>query len=133
VKKILSSLVVLSVTALGGWAYHVHTHIAPDISVHLVDDTGGGGGPGLPEIDGYVNGDSGLDGNYIHSATYKVTSNSAGKFFVLAHYHVEHAGISTEFDQALPVLQQKPDESKWTQLNPHLKAYAYLNGGTINY
>ncbi len=130
---IVPALIVLSTVALGAWAYHVQIRKAPSISVYLVDDTGGGGGPGLAEKDGYVNGDSGLDGAYTHSATYKVVANPVGKFFVLAHYHVEHAGDSTEFDQALPVLDQRPDESKWTQLNPHLKACAYLDGGTINY
>jgi hypothetical protein len=132
-KTLLTGLVVFGATMLGAWAYHVHTRSAPDISVYLFDDAGGGGGPGLPEIDGYVNGDSGTDGSYTHSATYKVVSNSAGKFFVLAHYHVEHTRVSSEFDQALPVFEQKPDESEWAQLNPHLKACAFLTGGTINY
>jgi hypothetical protein len=132
-KTLLLGLVVIVSIVLGAWAYHVQIRTAPSITVSLQDDTGGGGGPGLPEIDGYVNGDSGSDGNYTHSATYRVVANPAGKFFVLGHYHVEHAGVSTEFDQSLPVFDQKPDESKWAQLNPHLKAYAYLDGGTINY
>ena len=130
-KKLLLGLVVFGAIALGIWFHHIQTRTAPDISVWLVDDSGGGG-CGLPEIDGYVNGFSGTGGGYTSLATYKVVANPAGKFFILAHYHVEHAGTSTEFNQALPVFEQKPDESKWAQLDPHLKACAYLDGGTIN-
>jgi hypothetical protein len=130
---VVSALILFGAIAIGAWTYHFQSRTAPGISVYLVDDTGGGGGPGIPQIDGYVSGDAGTDGNYTDTATYRVVANPAGKFFVLAHYHVERSGIASEFDLALPVFEQKPDESKWAQLNPHLKACAYVDGSTMSY
>jgi hypothetical protein len=132
-KRLVLSLVLLAVIVGGVGDYYLSTRTAPSISVYLVDDTGGGGGPGLPEIDGYMNGDFGTAGNYTAAGTYKVVANTAGKFFVLAHYHVDRAGVSTEFDRALPVLDQKPEASKWVRLDSHLESCAFLSGGTINY
>ena len=132
-KTLLTGLVVFGAIASGVWFHHVQTRTAPSISVWLVDDSGSGGGPGVPAIDGFISGNSGLDGFYTHIATYKVVANPSGKFFVLAHYHVVHLGISTEYDLALPVYEKKPYAAQWAKLDSHLTAVAYMDGGTINY
>ncbi len=132
-KRLLLSILVCALAAGAVALWFGHPRTAPSISVWLQDDTGGGGGLGIPAVDNYSSGDHGTDGFYASSGTYRVVSNPAGKFFVLAHYQVTHGGKETNFDLCLPVLEKQPAKSGWTPLDQHLSAVAYYDGGTMNY
>jgi hypothetical protein len=54
---------------------------------------------------------------------------------VLAHFVIKEAGVTTEIDQTLPVLDitpslpwDKPDTKQWSKLDGHFKAVAYRCG-----
>jgi hypothetical protein len=131
--KWLAIGLILAVIASGILPWQMHKRTAPSISVWIQDDTGGGGGPDLPAVDNYVNGDAGMDGQYTHVGKYRIVADSAGKFFVLAHYQVQHNGAVAEFDRCLPVYDIKPERTDWTRLDSHLAAVAFYDGGTIRY
>jgi len=150
-KMLLLGIVVIGAIALGIWTYHfqrrepspdsstlrvaVEKKAVPMVMVWFVslDHPGTGDGTGVPQVDGYVGGERGSGMYYSQGGSYKMVANPSGKFFVLAHYHVEDSGGSTEYDLALPVYEKKPDATKWAKLDSHCAVFAFLNGGTINY
>ena len=91
---------------------------------------GAGGGSACGGVAG-AKGPNGCSWSYDYSTSYEVISERPGHFTVLAHYNINWNGLSLKVDRMLPVWEKKPDQTKWSSLDRHFTAFAYLTANAI--
>jgi hypothetical protein len=133
-KGYLATVLGVALVVALAWAAHawLTSSRAParGIQVALEDEASGASVVLLP-LDGYQSGSSTtrrVSGVlYKTHEAYKVRAKPGGDFAVAAHYTIQREGTFLSVDRTLPVWSARPAKDKWSQVDVHLFACAYLS------